>query len=145
MILAIILGFVTIFYMTDWPREATWLPEDEKRWIIQELETEKQRRKAVQQISMWQALKHRDVLLLVGAYFFATVGFYGLNIWLPTILKGASGWSDSALATGGAARATAAQAKAIPRRTGRARPRSRRSNDNGSDIRPLRCFGKLIA
>src|SRR4029434_625779 len=22
------------------------------------------------------------------------VGFYGLNIWLPTILKGASGWSD---------------------------------------------------
>jgi sugar phosphate permease len=91
---AIILGFVTIFYMTDWPREAKWLPEDEKQWIIHELATEKQQRKAVHQISMWQALKHRDVLLLVGAYFFATVGFYGLNIWLPTILKGASGWSD---------------------------------------------------
>jgi sugar phosphate permease len=43
---------------------------------------------------MWQALRHRDVLLLVGAYFFATVGFYGLNIWMPTILKAASGWSD---------------------------------------------------
>jgi len=43
---------------------------------------------------MWQALRHRDVLLLVGAYFFATVGFYGLNIWMPQILKAASGWSD---------------------------------------------------
>jgi nitrate/nitrite transporter NarK len=43
---------------------------------------------------MWQALRHRDVLLLVGAYFFANVGFYGLNIWLPTLLKEASDWSD---------------------------------------------------
>lgn len=91
---AIIFGFITLWYLTDWPREATWLPEDEKQWIIGELEREKQQRKAVQQISMWQALRHRDVLLLVGAYFFSTVGFYGLNIWMPTILKAASGWSD---------------------------------------------------
>jgi ACS family tartrate transporter-like MFS transporter len=91
---AIILGFTTLVYLTDWPREAKWLPDDEKQWIIHELETEKQQRKAAHPISMWQALRHRDVLLLVGAYFFATVGFYGLNIWLPTILKGSSGWSD---------------------------------------------------
>src|SRR5258705_13745346 len=61
---AVILGFTTIFYLTDWPREATWLPEDEKQWIIRELDAEKQQRKEVNQISMWQALKHRDVLLL---------------------------------------------------------------------------------
>jgi ACS family tartrate transporter-like MFS transporter len=91
---AVILGVITIFYLTDWPREAKWLPDDEKQWIIRELETEKAQRKAVHPISMWQALRHRDVLLLVAAYFFSTVGFYGLNIWLPTILKGASGWTD---------------------------------------------------
>ena len=91
---ALILGFITIYYLTDWPREATWLPDDEKQWIIRELELEKRQRKAVRHISMWQALRHRDVLLLVGAYFFATVGFYGLNIWMPTLLKQASNWSD---------------------------------------------------
>ena len=91
---AVIFGFVTIYYLTDWPREARWLPDDEKQWIIQELEREKLERKAVRQISMWQALRHRDVLLLVGAYFFAEVGFYGLYIWMPTLLKQASGWSD---------------------------------------------------
>jgi ACS family tartrate transporter-like MFS transporter len=32
-------GFTTLWYLTDWPREATWLPEDEKQWIIRELET----------------------------------------------------------------------------------------------------------
>jgi MFS transporter, ACS family, tartrate transporter len=91
---AVVLGFVTIYYLTDWPREAKWLPEDEKQWIAGELEAEKRQRKAERHISMWQALRHRDVLLLVGAYFFAVVGFYGLNIWLPTIIKQASGWSD---------------------------------------------------
>ena len=91
---AVIFGVVTIYYLTDWPREAAWLPEDEKQWIVRELESEKQQRKAVREISMWQALRHRDVLLLVGAYFFGTVGFYGLNIWLPTLLKAAADWSD---------------------------------------------------
>ena len=91
---AVIFGFVTLYYLTDWPSEARWLPDDEKQWIIRELELEKRQRKAVRHISMWQALRHRDVLLLVGAYFFATVGFYGLNIWMPTLLKQASNWSD---------------------------------------------------
>jgi D-galactonate transporter len=91
---AVILGFFTIYYLTDWPREAKWLPEDEKRWIIRELESEKEVRKAARHFSMWQALGNRDVLLLVGAYFFAVVGFYGLNIWLPTVIKQSSGWSD---------------------------------------------------
>ena len=91
---AVILGFITIYYLTDWPREATWLPDDEKQWIMRELELEKRQRKAVRHISMWQALRHRDVLRLVGAYFFATVGFYGLNIWMPTLLKQSSNWSD---------------------------------------------------
>ena len=91
---AVIFGVVTIFYLTDWPREAAWLPDDEKAWITRELEREKQQRKAVRQFSMWEALRHRDVLLLVAAYFFTTVGFYGLNIWLPTLLKQAADWSD---------------------------------------------------
>jgi ACS family tartrate transporter-like MFS transporter len=91
---AIVLGIITAFYLTDWPREAKWLPDDEKQWIIHELDIEKKQRKSVRQYSMWEAMRHRDVLLLVGAYFFATVGFYGLNIWMPTILKAASNWTD---------------------------------------------------
>src|SRR6266436_3293394 len=39
---AIILGIVTIFYLTDWPHQAKWLPDDERQWITSELEQEKQ-------------------------------------------------------------------------------------------------------
>ena len=91
---AVVFGFVTLYYLTDWPREAPWLPDDEKAWIVGQLEREKVERKAVRHISMWQALAHRDVLLLVGAYFFAVVGFYGLYIWMPTVIQQSSGWSD---------------------------------------------------
>src|ERR1700732_4038334 len=30
---AIVVGFITIWYLTDWPRQADWLPADEKLWI----------------------------------------------------------------------------------------------------------------
>src|SRR5207248_7272959 len=35
---AVIFGIVTLFYLTDWPREAEWLQEDERQWITAELE-----------------------------------------------------------------------------------------------------------
>src|ERR1700733_8672279 len=30
---AVVFGVITIFYLTDWPRGATWLREDERDWI----------------------------------------------------------------------------------------------------------------
>ncbi|HEY8461584.1 MAG TPA: MFS transporter, partial [Blastocatellia bacterium] len=38
---SIIFGVVTLFYLTDRPSEAKWLPEDEKQWIMGELERER--------------------------------------------------------------------------------------------------------
>src|SRR5262249_24858050 len=42
---AIILGIVTLFYLTDWPGEARWLPNEEKDWIVTELQAELQAKK----------------------------------------------------------------------------------------------------
>ena len=38
---AVVFGVFTIFYLTDWPRTATWLRVDERDWINTELEKEK--------------------------------------------------------------------------------------------------------
>lgn len=91
---AVIFGVITIFYLTDRPQQAHWLDDDEKRWISSELEKEKQARKAVRSYSVWEALRHRNVLLLAGAYFCAVTCIYGFTFWLPTILKGLSGYSN---------------------------------------------------
>jgi len=88
---AVILGIVTIFYLTDRPHQARWLAEDEREWIRAELEKEKEIKKGAHSYRVWEALRHREVVLLALAYFFIVTGTYGLNFWLPTIVKSLSG------------------------------------------------------
>ncbi len=78
---AIIFGIVTIFYLTDRPHQARWLPDDEREWLISELEREKQAKLKVHSHSILQALRHREVILLTLAYFFIVTANYGLNFW----------------------------------------------------------------
>jgi MFS transporter, ACS family, tartrate transporter len=88
---AIILGVVTIFYLTDWPHQAKWLAEDEREWITRELEKEKRLKTSAHSFGVMEALRHREVVLLALAYFFIITGLYGFNFWLPTIVKALSG------------------------------------------------------
>lgn len=91
---AIILGIVTIFYLTDWPHQARWLPDDEREWITSELEREKQAKQVAHSYRIWEALRHREVILLTLAYFFMVTSVYGFNFWLPTIIQKISGFSN---------------------------------------------------
>jgi ACS family tartrate transporter-like MFS transporter len=91
---AVVFGIVTVFYLTDWPRDASWLSQDERTWISSELDKEKQAKQNVRHYTVWQAFSERDVILLTLSYFCATTGGYGIAFWLPTILKRLSGQSD---------------------------------------------------
>lgn len=94
---AVIFGVVTLFYLTDWPRQAAWLPKEECEWITAELESEKQRKAALRSYTILEALRQRDVLLLALIYFMGSTGVYGFIFWFPTILKRASGLSTGAV------------------------------------------------
>lgn len=91
---AILLGLITLVYLTDWPRQANWLRSEERAWITVQLDQEKRAKQQVRSYSIWQALRHRDVMLLTFCYFFALTGNYGIAFWLPTMLKRLSGQSD---------------------------------------------------
>ncbi|HYM79128.1 MAG TPA: MFS transporter [Candidatus Dormibacteraeota bacterium] len=91
---AVVLGLITIWYLTDWPHQAKWLPADEKSWITTELQNEKEAKNRRHSYRVWEALRHRDVILLTVCYFCAMTGSYGIAFWLPTILKRLSGKSD---------------------------------------------------
>lgn len=96
---AIVFGIITVFYLTDWPREARWLPPQERDWITAELEQEAQAKKASRSYKVWEALRQPAVIRLTVIYFFAVSSIYSLTIWLPTFLKRASGMSDLAVTT----------------------------------------------
>ncbi|HZS04389.1 MAG TPA: MFS transporter [Blastocatellia bacterium] len=90
---SVILGIITLFYLTDRPHQAKWLPEDEREWITGELAREKQQREAAGRTSVWSALRHPQIVLLALVYFFAVTGNYGLTFFLPSIAQNMKGVS----------------------------------------------------
>jgi ACS family tartrate transporter-like MFS transporter len=98
---AVIAGFVALFYLTDRPRDARWLPDDERAWIIGELDREA-RSKSGQRVSIWRACRHmlqdRDVILLTSVYFLGACAQYGFTFWLPKMIQKLSGFNSSEVA-----------------------------------------------
>jgi len=91
---AILLGIVTIFYLTDWPSQARWLPADEREWLSAQLKSESNAKKTIRDYTVAQALCDRRVLLLSAASFVAMSGALGSIYWIPTFIKRMSGLSD---------------------------------------------------
>jgi sugar phosphate permease len=87
----VILGIVTLFYLTDHPRQAKWLTGQEREQIAGELEDEARRKEAVETVTAWQALRMRAVLTLAVALCLANLGGYAFIFWLPTIIRNNSG------------------------------------------------------
>ena len=90
---AAIAGLFAFFYLTDWPKDAQWLPEDERRWIEEELAREGEIKKTRKTINPWQAIRHPQVLLLAVVYFCYITNSVGLGVWLPKIIQRISGLS----------------------------------------------------
>src|SRR5215475_5272999 len=91
---AVILGFVTVYFLPDWPEEANWLEAEERDWITEELARQKEAKLAVGQISIGEALRMPRVIRLTLIYFLSVTGIYGFAVWFPTILKRATGFSN---------------------------------------------------
>ncbi len=91
---AIALGIVTIFYLTDWPSQARWLPQDEREWLVNELRAELHAKKRLRDYTIMQAFCDRRVLFLIAAWFLALAGSLGNVYWIPTFVKRLSGFSD---------------------------------------------------
>jgi sugar phosphate permease len=92
---AVVLGFVTLFYLTDWPHQAGWLRPEEREFITAELEYERAGRRAAHSQNVWRAVMQKPIILLSIALFCTVSSVYGFNLWLPTVLKRLSGFSNA--------------------------------------------------
>jgi len=91
---AVLFGIATIFYLTDWPHQARWLPQDERVWLISELESEQREKERRRAYGFREAFRNRDVILLTLSFFFMVTTVYGFTFWLPSVLKSLSGSSN---------------------------------------------------
>jgi len=81
----LILGFVAWFYLTDWPREAKWLPAEEKDWLVRQIAGERQQKEAAGRAAIREAFREPQVFLLAAVYFFVVTGNQALGFFLPSI------------------------------------------------------------
>ena len=86
---SVVLGVVTLFYLTDKPHQAKWLPDDERAWLTEELDRERREKQAGGNLSLWQeiggALRKKETILLAAVYLSVVIGYYGLTFFIPAI------------------------------------------------------------
>lgn len=91
---AILAGISVLRLLHDRPTDAHWLTEAERAWLIGTLAREAEARSARHDLSVLQALRNGRVWGFGAIYFCIVVALYGLNIWMPQIVKGFGGLSD---------------------------------------------------
>lgn len=84
---AIVLGLLVFFWLVDKPSQARWLSDEEAEALESELERERAETRKGKRMTVLQALRHPKVLLLAAAYFCTVTGSYGVEFFMPSILK----------------------------------------------------------
>jgi cyanate permease len=85
---SILVGLGVLFYLTDFPRQASWLQPDEIAWLENVQATEKKNKEKVEHLSLFQAMTDIRILSCALVYFCLNAAGYGVAFFLPTIIKG---------------------------------------------------------
>jgi ACS family tartrate transporter-like MFS transporter len=84
---SVLLGIVTWFYLTDRPEKADWLTAEQKAWLKAKLDAEIAAKQAVKHFTLGEALSSPKVITLSLIYFGFVGALYGMQFWLPQIVK----------------------------------------------------------
>ena len=87
---AVVVGIVTLFYLTDRPDKAHWLTQDQRTWLTATMARERAERVTRGHGSVLESLRSGKLWLLCAIYFMNTTVTYGVFLWLPRILRDAS-------------------------------------------------------
>jgi ACS family tartrate transporter-like MFS transporter len=83
---ALALGVVTWFWLTDRPKDATWLEPDEREWLAGVIAREDAERAGTPH-NFRSVIRDLRVWHLGCIYCAMTIGLYGLSFWMPQIIR----------------------------------------------------------
>jgi ACS family tartrate transporter-like MFS transporter len=86
--------FVVFKLATDHPKDADWLTDEQRAWLVDRLACERAQREAVHTYSLGETFANPKMWLLTVTYFSQNVTGYGLVFFLPLIVKGLSVSTD---------------------------------------------------
>lgn len=80
-------GVAVLFVLKDSPRDAHWLADEQREWLIQRMAEEDRIRQQQHGPDKWQAMLQRRVWLLIAIYFTVAVGSNAGGAYFPTLVK----------------------------------------------------------
>ncbi len=83
---SIVFGVITIYFLTDWPREARWLTTEQREWLTAQIEGERTTKEAAGRAGWAAPLRQPQIYLLAAVSFFAIAGNQSVTFFLPSII-----------------------------------------------------------
>jgi ACS family tartrate transporter-like MFS transporter len=84
---AVLLGLLSIVWLTDRPEHAQWLGADQRAWLAGKLEAERRRATKVRQLSVWRVMVNKHVLIMALVYSGAAGASSAMALWQPQLIK----------------------------------------------------------
>ncbi|AYZ67960.1 MFS transporter [Burkholderia multivorans] len=84
---AVALGVVTYCFLSDEPQQATWLSAPERAWLVDAMQRDRAAAASIGTERFGDALREPIVWLLGLLYLMVGVGFFGITLWLPQIVR----------------------------------------------------------
>jgi len=91
---AVVLGATVFWVLANSPKEARWLSDQQRTWLVDELEREQREDSVPQREGLWSVLASWRVWALSIVYFGLPTCMYGVTAWLPTAVHSLSRLSD---------------------------------------------------
>ncbi len=89
---AVVFGGVVMLVLSERPESATWLADEERLLLAGILAAERQA--ASTSPNLKTAFTHPGVWILCSVYFGLTCCVYGITLWLPSVIRSLSGFSN---------------------------------------------------
>jgi MFS transporter, ACS family, tartrate transporter len=88
---SVLLGFAVLARLTDSPKDASWLSNEERDWLVSRIRREEQKRQQLHNSDRLAAMWQWRVWLLIAIYFTVAVGMNASGAYLPKLVKDAFG------------------------------------------------------
>jgi ACS family tartrate transporter-like MFS transporter len=84
---AVLAGLAALLVLTERPKNAKWLSDEQRAWLSREMESEERVNRAVGHMPWWRLLGNKYVLVLGLVYAGSSATSNSLALWQPQILK----------------------------------------------------------
>ena len=85
---SVVMGVVVLFCLTDYPKDAAWLSDEQRTWLVARMQREEDARRSHHKADRLAAMMQWRVWWLIAIYFTVAVGANAGGAYFPNLIRG---------------------------------------------------------